>query len=301
LRHRDANAIRTDTLSLILDAFLDEEIPVLVLKGAALAHVVYPSPGLRPMRDIDLLVPRDRARQAQSLLVSLGYQESAPKSFSRQAHHHLPPMSKSVGGMTVTVELHHRLLLYGRSPDFDSLWSTKTYFDLDGREAYTLAPVEMLWHIYRHSFGFPLISEPMRLIWVADFVSLVEKCLEQIDWADLRRRYPQLWNILPLFHSMTPWSERVQERLQLALEPVPQGAGENFQGWPTASLATQRANKGWLSMLRDTFWPSSWWMRLYYGLDGRGSTWWWHRVVRHPLHILGWVGRWIQDRRVFER
>ena len=114
----------------------------------------------------------------------------------------------------------------------------------------------MLWHIYRHSFGFPLISEPLRLIWVADFVSLVEKYIEQIDWADLRRRYPQLWHVLPLFHTLTPWSESVQQRLKLSLEPVPQGAGEMFDGWPVSSLAVQRSRKGWFEIMRDTFWPS---------------------------------------------
>ncbi len=301
MRHRDANAIRSRALVLILDALSAEGIPVLVLKGAALAHTVYPEPGLRPMRDIDLLVPPSQARQAQSLLISLGYHESSPTGFPHLAHHHLPPVSQVVGGLTVSVELHHRLLLHGRSSDFESLWSTKLCFDLDGREAFTLAPVETLWHIYRHSFGFPLISEPMRLIWVADFVSVVEKYLEQIDWPDLQRCYPQLWNILPLFHSLTPWSERVQERLQLELDPVPQGAGELFQGWPVSSLAVQRASKGWFGTLRDTFWPSAWWLRLYYGLDGRGTAWWWHRTLRHPLHILSWVGRWMRDRQVFER
>jgi hypothetical protein len=35
-------------------------IPTVVLKGAALATTLYPSIGLRPMGDIDLLVPQDR-------------------------------------------------------------------------------------------------------------------------------------------------------------------------------------------------------------------------------------------------
>jgi hypothetical protein len=154
----------------------------------------------------------------------------------------------------------------------------------------------MLWHIYRHSFAFPLITEPLRLIWVADFVSLVEKQVDQIDWSALQRRYPQLWRVLPLFHFLTPWSETVQRRLNLSLEPVPPGVGVTFRGWPQASLAVQRTSKGWGKILRDTFWPSAWWMRLYYGASGRGPVWWWHRTVRHPLHILGWVGRYLQDR-----
>ena len=297
LRHRQANAIRSRVLSQILTAFQAEGIAILVLKGAALAHVVYPQPGLRPMRDIDLLARPAEAERAQTLLTGLGFREAKIGKPLPPAHHHLPPVKKVVEGLTVTLELHHRLLPHtGRHPSFDRLWNSAVSFSVNGTKAYTLSPADMLWHIYRHSFALPLIVEPLRLIWVADFVSLVEKFADQIDWPALQRRYPQLWRVLPLFHFLTPWSETVQRRLKLSLEPAPQGVGQLFQGWPQASLAVQRTNKGWGKILRDTLWPSAWWMQLYYGTSGRGPVWWWHRTVRHPLHILGWVGRYLQDR-----
>ena len=39
-----------------------------ILKGAPLAFSIYPNPGMRPMDDIDILVPLGRAREALSLL-----------------------------------------------------------------------------------------------------------------------------------------------------------------------------------------------------------------------------------------
>ena len=48
-------------------------LPVLVLKGAALAFQAYESPGLRPMRDVDLLVPSEGAGTARAALEGAGW------------------------------------------------------------------------------------------------------------------------------------------------------------------------------------------------------------------------------------
>jgi hypothetical protein len=45
----------------------------LPMKGLHLAHRVYPSPGLRDMGDLDLLVRRSRLRDADAMLRGLGY------------------------------------------------------------------------------------------------------------------------------------------------------------------------------------------------------------------------------------
>ncbi len=51
------NALLFRELERILAALAaGAEIPVIVLKGAALAQTVYPDPALRPMGDLDLLV-----------------------------------------------------------------------------------------------------------------------------------------------------------------------------------------------------------------------------------------------------
>lgn len=103
----------------------------------------------------------------------------------------------------------------------------------------TLSQEQMLWHIYRHSFASPLIDQSIRLIWAADFVTLVEKHLNEIDWDLDKDQYPQVWQILPVFHYLTPWSEKVINRLDIAVEPLPEGIGQTFQGWPQSSFAEQ--------------------------------------------------------------
>jgi hypothetical protein len=50
----------------LLPAFAAAQIPVLLLKGAALAHTLYPAPGLRPMVDLDLLTGEPRSMRLPS-------------------------------------------------------------------------------------------------------------------------------------------------------------------------------------------------------------------------------------------
>ena len=60
----------------IIDAFAGEGIEVLLLKGAALAHTLYPEPWLRPRADVDLLVPEAQRQAAFDLLQKLGYRRA---------------------------------------------------------------------------------------------------------------------------------------------------------------------------------------------------------------------------------
>ena len=55
------------------EALHEAGIETLLLKGAPLAILRYGSPGLRPMADVDILVPTDRALAAIRLLRELGW------------------------------------------------------------------------------------------------------------------------------------------------------------------------------------------------------------------------------------
>ena len=79
-------------------------IPVVLLKGAALALTVYPDPAARTMGDIDVLIPRDRVDEAVARVMPLGYRAYGPEMgegfnehFSHHValvrdDHHLPPL-----------------------------------------------------------------------------------------------------------------------------------------------------------------------------------------------------------------
>jgi len=84
-------------------------IAPVALKGVRLAWRTYPDPALRPLRDLDLLVPRDQAERAQSLLLARPDYVHAPWAghYGMDYDHQLPEIVDTVHD--VTIEVHHRL------------------------------------------------------------------------------------------------------------------------------------------------------------------------------------------------
>lgn len=113
---REARARETVQTMLVLrtqvklqDALSQAEIPCLWLKGVALAQTVYPAPDLRPMLDVDLLVPYAQRSAALHALEAIGYR-LLPQLFdgTEALKHHYA--LQGPGGDKILVELHFRLL-----------------------------------------------------------------------------------------------------------------------------------------------------------------------------------------------
>lgn len=64
--------VQHDELVAVLESFGDAGVPVVVFKGAALAHSAYDEPWHRPRADTDLLVRREDAARAAAALERLG-------------------------------------------------------------------------------------------------------------------------------------------------------------------------------------------------------------------------------------
>ncbi len=67
------NTRRYYELSKILKSAEENNIPIIVLKGAVLAGLVYSSYALRPMDDIDLLIKPEDIRETNNMLIQLGW------------------------------------------------------------------------------------------------------------------------------------------------------------------------------------------------------------------------------------
>ena len=296
LRHRRASQIRTQVLAEILAAYSTAGIQALVVKGAALAHLIYEQPELRPMADIDILVSRSDARRAQQLLAELDFQAPLPSN-GRLPDKHLAVARRPVGGMVVSVEIHHNLFDadYPASLELSDLAGEPLAFPLadTGLESCTLAPEEMLWHLCQHLTLNATVFRSIRLIWMVDVVSFAGRFASAIDWRQVNQHYPLVTSTLSLLNAMSPLSATLQAKAGLKSSIIG-GIGLDFEGWPRSSLASQR-QKGWQRILGNTFRPSEWWLRLHYGL-GSGRALFWHRWLIHPLHILGWVQQLLLER-----
>lgn len=289
LRHRQANAVLMRSLQHILFLLNNEGIPCLVLKGATLCQIVYPEIGLRPMRDIDLLLAPNDVQHAHAFLIKNGFRVSTGQL--PEDYYHLPPLFQLIDNVQVCIELHHGLFpndppYYSPLP-FTQLYDGRQAFTVDGQAAYAPANEEMLWHIYQHGFHAPLTYEPFKLISAADIISLVESRVHELDWDKIAKLYPTLYRALPLLHALTPWQKSVREKIPPTPKKRIHGAGEPFKGWPKVqpSRLNMRAR---LQLLLDTLFPNTWWMMVYYGTRGRFSLFW-CRAVQHPMHILRWV------------
>jgi len=289
LRHRQTNVLLSEALGKILTLLETEGFRVLVLKGAALCQTLYPEPGLRPMRDIDLLLPWDEALAAHALLQRHGFKD--PGDPTSELHLHLAALYRDMNGIRVCLELHRNLYPicppYSKKVNFNKLYQNAEPYRTGGVTAYTLAAEEMLWHLYQHGFHAPLTYDPFKLISAADIIGFVEDRLDTIDWDRIQSEFPHLLAALPHLDHFTPWNDAVREQLGFEKETAPTGVGASFTGWPRQKMAAQKG-RGIRRIMRDTFLPPDWWLRIYYAPTGRLGR---LRVllVEHPRHVFWWI------------
>lgn len=67
------NLFLKDTVEDLTASASEAGIPVMLLKGIALLYILYPNPALRPMADIDLLIPRKALKGMEALLKEKGF------------------------------------------------------------------------------------------------------------------------------------------------------------------------------------------------------------------------------------
>ncbi len=138
-------------LKKILEAFQAENIPVIALKGAHLAHTVYPNVSVREMSDIDLMVPPDKPKKADRVLQDMGYIPDSPCDidFEMTHYHHLPQYNQP-GCPAIEV---HWAITEPRPPycfDITEFWQHTEQFQIGGIDVQGLSPELLLVHICTH-------------------------------------------------------------------------------------------------------------------------------------------------------
>jgi hypothetical protein len=106
--------------------------PFVLLKGFDYACRLYPRPALRPMQDIDILVPRERFADVCSRLRAAG----RPQLFPGSPTHRVAWFSEAIFDLgEVTLEVHDSFLPRARHTiDYEALWSRRVPLEGTGRE-----------------------------------------------------------------------------------------------------------------------------------------------------------------------
>lgn len=282
LQHAHANRVRTQALVEILDAFQKAGIPLIVLKGMAMAHLVYPSPSLRPMSDIDLLVSKADAQAGQEIVKALGYRVPAVHD-TPEDHHHLPALQDHREGVTLSIELHYNLTR-ALTPEtsFDALYPRAQEFTLAGMPANALSHENLLAHTYHHFIDASV--QPFRLIWLADMVSLVERYADQVDWENLPL---PIYNALKVIASLTPFTGLPQKEPVKPMLPAKQRELA-LQGWPFSVIPSENQAEH-TKNAAHAFCPSNWWVRLYFGMPPEKSVF--AAKLFYPFHLFWGIFR----------
>jgi hypothetical protein len=286
LRETARHRVRTEWLGRILREFDRRSIDVLLLKGCALAWMVYPSPSLRPMADVDVLVPKPAARAAQRTLEALGFEAPVRhRRFGRNAHH-LPVASQRVAGMDLHVEIHTDALSRdsGESLAWHSLCEPPRTLSFDATPRATLGHIDTLRHLTHHLLE-PSADGRIRLIGVVDLLAYLTIFGDAIDWPRLGRECGFAINVLACVHDVIPLPEHVRPFVPVACQAPSYPSGHVVR--PLRSIFER--GRSVRDITSELLVPPAWWMHAYYNVapDEALTR---ARVLRHPKTVLGWLG-----------
>ncbi|WP_226670482.1 nucleotidyltransferase family protein [Metabacillus litoralis] len=166
----------TRELTKISNTFAQQDIPLICLKGPVISSKLYNDPMLRPTRDLDLLVPFNKLKEAETLLIENGYiEEYEIENFEdlnyKKLHHKIFVHQES----KVLVELHWRLHpnLY-KEPLFAELWSRKEQIHIGGTTVNILGEMDLFLFLITHGSRHAWF----RLRWLYDIHLFLQKPLD---------------------------------------------------------------------------------------------------------------------------
>lgn len=194
-------------LGTILQSLQESGIPALALKGIVLAYSAYPDISLRPMSDLDVLVPPGRREEAVRILQTLDYKYGeSGLDVNRDHLLRLDPNQElalplRLRTSTVLVEVHSQLECC--EPLFpvlvEEFWSRSIFVDLNGLRVQTLCPEDFLFHVCMHLSRHHRFEKG--LLPLVDLKLLLESRLDW-DWSGIVERSLRCGYTPWMFHTL---------------------------------------------------------------------------------------------------
>ncbi len=149
-------------------------IETLVTKGASLALLSYGDVGVRPMDDVDVLVPIERTMDAIEALSAAGWKpdHDDPPAWT-QVHHSLGFAGADRGEVDL-----HWFSLWQPASDV-KLWQASVPLELAGAVTRAPCPADQLLLACVHGTPWSPLP-PFR--WIADAVTVIRSAGEDLDW-----------------------------------------------------------------------------------------------------------------------
>ena len=189
------NALLFSELDKLLGAFSQAGVPVLILKGAALARAIYPDPALRPMNDLDLLVRLPDLRIAMRVVRQCGYR------LMKSTYHIVFQGGKS---KSVAIELHWDLIgsSVGQTEGYiERVWERAIPLGNGDALARQMHPMDCLLYLCAHLI-WQHPQEHARLLWYYDLYLLIQHYGQGLDWEALADAALQAGWAGPLYQAL---------------------------------------------------------------------------------------------------
>ena len=185
------NLILYNYLCKVLKILRRNSIPVIVLKGAHLAELVYGNRALRFVGDMDLLVKKDDVIRVDALLLEMGCTTTVHRRIvckDNNAFAYLMPKRD------VKLDIHWSILssMFPFSIDTDGQWERSRPVLIAGVDAAVLCPEDLLLHLCLHAGCTHGFEPGLKLF--CDISEILQHDGGGMDWGLVQRRTRE-WGI----------------------------------------------------------------------------------------------------------
>ncbi|MFN8671390.1 MAG: nucleotidyltransferase family protein [Candidatus Sericytochromatia bacterium] len=142
--------IKAEILKIVKE-FNKNNIPMIILKGSHLNFFIYENIALRHSRDIDILVPKNKLKEAYLILKNIGYDSKKIiniSDFENNDNYHLPELINN----NIVLEVHEHIynIEYKINIPINDLWNNLSKNYIDNLEVLIFDEVYLLIHLIVH-------------------------------------------------------------------------------------------------------------------------------------------------------
>lgn len=277
-----ANGAAYHELDAVLPEFSSANIPVIVLKGAALAKWLYPAPNLRSFSDLDLFIRQRDVARLSAILRARGYDSNNELAAGFQDAFYSEMTFYRLTPPRVSLDVHWHLfvpLYFRRRIDPEWFWERAEIFSFGGATARVFNPTAQLVHLAVHA-SLNHKHTP-RLIWLYDLALLLARKGDELDWhaaaafaqqAGLARsmfevltQMQEVWSVRApkeMYELFRPPHSSLKERIAFALTAAEHNQARALSDALSAPTWRGKVQYGW----RHLF-PDANFMRRHYGVQ----------------------------------
>lgn len=171
-------------LSLRIKALNRENIPIMLMKGAHLAELVYDNIALRPMADVDILIRKKHLVRTQEVLEGGG--KLYPGEVTIDIHWHIAHSLSEIDIDPISHELAERI-------DIDGIWERSEPAVIAGEPVRVMSPEDLLLHLCIHLAVFHLFQYNA-LKGLCDLRETISRYALRLSWERVAER-AEAWGI----------------------------------------------------------------------------------------------------------